>query len=103
MHNCPCTGEVCVLVIKNELHFPSIGNDLILHFIKRVGIVAINDVPKIHCEDPMVDDHIVSFDKSDLQIPLQLNGVFSCFNTRVPTERELHECEKTFLAPDSSN
>ena len=27
---------------------------------------------------------------------------FSCFHARVPTERELHECRKSFLTPDSS-
>ena len=62
-----------------------------------------HDVPKIHYEDSAVDDHSVSFDHYELQIPLQLNGVFSCFHTKVHTERELHDCEKIFLTPDSSD
>ena len=69
----------------------------------KAGGATINDVPKIHCEDHIVNDHTVSFEHSNLRIPLQLNGVFSYFHTRVPTEIELHECEKLFLTPDSSN
>ena len=76
---------------------------LILPFIMRARGVIVNDVPKIHCKDPVVDNHYISFDNSDLKIPLQLNGVFSYFQTRVITERELHECEKVFLIPDSSD
>ena len=67
----------------------------------RDGSAIVDDEPKIHCEDHMVENYNVSFDQSDLRIPLRLNGVFSFFHTRVPTETELHECEKLFLAPDS--
>ena len=69
----------------------------------RAGCFIVNDVPKIHCEDPEVDNHCVSFDDSDLRIPLQFNGVFSYFHTRVPTESELHECAKVFLTPELSD
>ena len=61
------------------------------------GGVVINDSLKIHCEDPIVDEHSISFDQSDLRIPLRLNVVFSNFCTRVRTEIEPHECEKFFL------
>ena len=60
-------------------------HNLNLPFIMRAGGVTINDVPKIPCEDSIVDDHSVLFDQSDLWIPLQLNGAFSFFHTRVPT------------------
>ena len=76
---------------------------LIPTFKLRVSGVIVNDVPKTHCEDPAVDDHCVSFEHSVLCIPLQLNGEFSYFQTRLPNERELHECEKVFLTPDSSD
>ena len=89
-------------MVRNSIHVTSMDHNLIPHFIMRADGVIVNDVPKIHCEDPVVDDHCVSFDHSDLRIPLQLNGVFSYFRTRVPTEREIHECEKVFLTPDSS-
>ena len=99
-HDCPYSGEFYVLVVRNALHVPSMDHNLIPPFMMRAGGIAVNDVPKIHCEDPSVDNHCVSFDISDLWISLQLNSLFSCFHTRVPTERELTECEKVFLTPD---
>ena len=77
-------------MVKNNLHVPSTDYNLIPPFIMRSGGVVVNDVLMIQCEDPAVDDHCVSFVDSDLRIPLQLNGVFSYFHTRVPTERELN-------------
>ena len=102
-YDCPCTGEVCILFVMNALHVPSMECNLIAPFIMRSGSVIVNDVPKIHCEGPTVDNNCVSFDHSDMRITLQLNGVFSCFHTRVPNERELHVCEKAFITPDSSD
>ena len=101
-HDCLHSGIVCVLVVRNALRIPSMDHDLIPPFMMRAGGIAANDVPKIHCEDPVVDNHCVSFDASDLRIPLQLNGAFSCFRARVPTEREVNECEIVFLTLDSS-
>ena len=71
------------IVVRNGLHVPSIDHNLITPFIMRAGGIIVNDVPKIHCEDPTVDNHCVSFDHSDLWIPLQLNGVFSYFHSRM--------------------
>ena len=86
-YDCPYSGIVYVLVVRNALHVPSMDHNLIPPFIMRAGGVIVNDIPKIHCECPEVDDHFISFDHSDLRILLQLNGVFSYFHTRVPTER----------------
>ena len=69
----------------------------------RVVVFIINEFLKTHCEDPIIEDYCILFDQSDLQTPLQLNGLFSCFCTRVLTERELYECEKLFLTLDSSD
>ena len=69
-HECRCTGEVCVLVIRNVLHVPSMEHNLILLFIMRAGSVEMNDVPNIHYEHLTVDDHSVSFEHSDLRIHL---------------------------------
>ena len=80
-------------MIKNTLHAPSTDRDLAPHFTMRDGGITINYVPKIHCEDPIVDDFSISFKCSDLWIPLKLNGALSDFHTRAPTDRELHECE----------
>ena len=87
-------------MIRNVLHAPSICHKLTPPFIMRAGNFAINDVPKIQCKDLIVNYHSVSFEKYDLMISLQLNGVFYCFYTIVTAERELHKCEKLFLITD---
>ena len=74
--DCPYTGEVFVLLMRNALHVPSMEHNLAWPFMMRSGIVINNNVPKIHCEDPIVDEHSVSFDQSDMRILLRLNSVF---------------------------
>ena len=101
--DCLCAGEVYVLVIINSLHVPSICHNLIPPFIMRAGGIIINGVPKTRCKDLIFDNHSVSFDQSNMWIPLRLNGELSHFQTKVPTKIELHECEKLFLNPDSSD
>ena len=81
------SGITYVLVVRNSLHVLSMNHDLIPSFITSAGGVLVYDIPKIHCEDPVVDNHCMSFDNYDLRIPLQLNGVFSYFHARVSTER----------------
>ena len=100
---CPYTGEVYILVIKNLLQAPSIDYELMPLLIMRARGVAINDVPKMYYEDPIVNDHRIYFEHFDMWIIFQLNGVFVCFNTRVLTEREINECEKLFLNLDYSD
>ena len=75
-YDCPYSGIVYVLVVRNSLHVPSMDYNLIPPFIMRAGGVIVNNVPKIHCEDPAVDSHCISFDASDLRIQFQINGVF---------------------------
>ena len=85
------------------LYVPSADHNPIPTVIKRSGSVTINDFPKINCDDPIVDDHSVSFENYDLCVHFQLNGVFSCFHMREPAERELNECDNIFLITDSSD
>ena len=77
--DCPFIGKVNVLVLRNALHVPSVDHNLIPPFTMRAGGITINDSLKIHCEDPIVDDHCVLFDQSHLRTPLQLNVMFSSF------------------------
>ena len=43
----------------------------------------VNEVAKIHCHgvDPTDEHHLIYFDDIQLQIPLQLRGIVSCFPT----------------------
>ena len=101
-YDCPYTRETYILIVRNALHIPSMENNLIPPFIMRQGGVVVNDVPKFQCKDPSVEDHTISFDTCDLRIPMQLKGTFSYFHTRTPMPEELHDRDKVFITPDSS-
>ena len=99
-YDCQYTGQTIILIARNALHIRTMKNNLIPPFIMRAGGVIVNDKPKIHCDNPTVQDHSLSFHDSDVRIPLQLHGIFSYFHTRSPNEKELYECEKVFISPD---
>ena len=64
-YDCPYAGEVCVLLLRNELHVPSMDHNLIPPFIMRTGSVIINDVLNIHYEDPAVDNNCIRICRSE--------------------------------------
>ena len=72
-------------MFMNALDDPLMENNLIQTFIMMYCGAIVNDYPKIHYENPAVNDHSVSFDQFDLLIPLQLNGVFSSSSRIRPT------------------
>ena len=102
VYESPFTGEAFVLLIRNALHIPSMNINLVPPFIMRAGGVIVNDTPKIHCNEPTIDDHCLSFANHDLRIPMQLWGTFSYFHSRMPTAEELDGCDKIFITPDST-
>ena len=55
--------------------------NLIHPFIVREACVVINDKPKMHVSDTLLDDHAIIFVKDNMRIPLKLNGIFSYFET----------------------
>ena len=63
----------------------------------REGGVIVNDIPKVHCESPSIEYHCYSFKDIDLRIPLQLNGVFSYFNSRKPLPNERYDEDKVCI------
>ena len=56
--------------------------------VREMG-VTMNDVPKIHKEDPTVDDHAITFMETGFRIPLSLWGIFSYFPTSKPAHDDL--------------
>ena len=52
----------------NAINVPSIDYKRTPHFIMRSGSVTIIGIPKIHYDNPAVDDHILSFEHFDLQL-----------------------------------
>ena len=102
-YDCPHTHLTYILVARNALYMPKLERNLIPPFIMRAGGVEVNEKAKIHCDDPTIDDHCIIFKESELRIPLQLKGIFSYFPSRQPTIDELHNCDKVFITPDSSD
>ena len=81
-------------------------HNLVPPFIVRAGGAKVSDIAKIHCVDPTIDNHCIIFGEGreiDLRITLKLHGTFSYFDTRVPTEEELFDCDKYFITPDASD
>ena len=71
--------------------------------VREMG-VTVNDVPKIHKEDPTVDDHMITFMETGFRIPLSLWGIFSYFPTSKPTHDDLlNPTEVYILSPATWN
>ena len=56
-YDCPHSVETCLLVARNALCVPSMDHNLVPPFILREAGLILNDKPKIHYEDPSVEDH----------------------------------------------
>ena len=69
----------------------------------RAGGVIVKYIPKIHCNNTTPSDHCILFENNDLKIPLKLSGTFSYFYSQPPHVKDLQECDKVFITPDSDN
>ena len=100
----PYNRKSYILVLWNALYVPSMDNSLIPPFMLRKMEVTVNDVPKIHKEDPTVDDHVITFIETRFRIPLSLWGIFSYFPTSKPTHDDLlNPTEVYILSPATWN
>ena len=102
-YDCPYSDKTFILVAKNVLYVKSLDHHLIPPFIMRESGVTVNDIPKIHIKEPSNEDHSIIIEDFDLHIPLQLDGIFSYFETRSPTDDEISHCDKILITPDSSS
>lgn len=100
-YDCPYSNTTFILVIRNALYIPSMHHNLLPPFILREAGIQCNDVPKIHVDNPTIDDHSIYFPDINFRIPLQLWGIFSFFHTRAPTSDEITSCDKILITPDS--
>jgi hypothetical protein len=48
-------------------------------------------------QDLTGNDHAIVFPDESLHIPLQLNGIFSYFYTRMPMSQEIDKCTKIII------
>ena len=93
----PYNGKSYVLALQNALHVPSMDNNLIPPFMLREMGVTVNDIPKIHKEDPTVDPHAIIFAETGFRIPLSLWGIFSYFLISKPTHDDLLNPNEVYI------
>ena len=93
----PYNGKSYILVLLNALYVLSMDNNLIPPFKLREMGVTMNDVPKIHKEDPTVDDHPITFVEMGFRISLSLWGIFSFFATSKPTHDDLLNPNEVYI------
>jgi hypothetical protein len=74
-------GKSYIMLITSALHVPSMEHNLITPFMMREAGIQVNDTLKIQVESPSESDHAITFQETDLRIPLSLYGVFSFFPT----------------------
>ena len=89
-------GKEYVLVFRNSLYFPSMNHNLVPPFIMREKGIEVNDVPKIHLDDPSENDHSIYLRKYDVRIPLKIRGTFSYFNSYKPSDELLSDTEEIY-------
>ena len=66
-------------------------------FILLETEIILDNMSKIHAEDPGIEDHLIYFNETGFRIPLLLWGTFSYFPTSKPFEVFLNSCDKIYL------
>ena len=85
-YDCPSSEGIYMLVVSNYLCVTTMYINLIPSFVLIEAGFILNDMPKIHCEDPSVEEHSLFDLKTGLRITFTLNVTFSMFETRSLTE-----------------
>jgi hypothetical protein len=102
-YDCPHTHKTWLLIVRNVLYVESMDKNLVPPFILREGGLIVNDKPKIQCDNPTVNDHTIQDPNTGLFIELNLDGVFSYFNTRRPTHDDLINAEAVVITPEGTS
>ena len=98
----PFDGQSYILVIRNALQVPSMLNNLLPPFMMREAGIKVNDVPKIHVDNPTGDDHAIIFQETGFKIPLALWGTFSYFPSTKPTHQMLSSPPDIYILTPSN-
>ena len=88
-YDCPKTGKAYVLVINEALYFgDKMNHSLLCPNQLRANGIRVDDCPRQFDE---TSSHSIYVPEHDLTLPLELRGVISGVNTRLPTEAELED------------
>ena len=88
-YDCLLTHRTYILCFPQSLYVPDLNDNLLCVFQLRCNGITVNDVPLqfIPADKRSPTDHSIITDS--LIIPLHVDKVNSCFNTRVPTDFEI--------------
>ena len=96
-YDCQYTGKSYILVIRNALHVPAMKHNLLPPFILREAGIVVQETPKIHVDEPTINDHLLLFPETGFRIPMSLWGVFTYFPTSKPTTMMMQESDEVYL------
>ena len=102
-YDCPYKCKTYLLLMRNVLHIPELPLNLLPPLIMREAGILVDECPKFQSPNPSIKNHSMFMTEADLRIHFDLNGIFSSFETRKPTEVELEICDKIFITPDSAS
>ena len=85
-YDCPHSGRTFLLLSRNALFVESMYHNLVPPFIVREAGLEVDKLAKIHSETATKQHHLIYSKECDLRIALQLQGIFSVFNTRCLNE-----------------
>ena len=98
------TSKTYLLVARNALHIPTNSHNLVPPFLMREAGLLVDEEPKCQAPQPTIENHSIFDEGTGLRIHLKLNGIFSYFPTRAPTDAEVEnweDYEVIWLTPDS--
>jgi hypothetical protein len=94
----PETGKTVLLIAHQSIFSLILNHNLMSSMQMRLHDVVVNVTPKFQCLEPTELSHTISvrgdYVEEVLLIPLELNGVVSCFTTFKPSQEEFDTCER---------
>jgi len=97
----PRTGETYILIFGQALYLgDKLQHMLICPNQARHNGVIIDDIPR-HLSHDNSSTHSIYFPDSDVRIPLQLKGIISNIDTRLPSQHEINNCKWLIMTVDN--
>jgi hypothetical protein len=101
----PQSGQTVLLIVNQSISSPSLNHNLPSTMQMRLHDVIVNETPKFQSLNPTKLSHSMSVRGDNVEdvlvIPLELHGVFSCFQTFKSTQLEFETCDRYELTYES--
>jgi hypothetical protein len=103
----PETGKTVLFIVHQSIFNPGFNHNFLSTMQMRLHDMVVNEAPNFQCLQPNELSHTIGVRGDDmdevLMIPLELNGVVSCFLTFKPSQEEFDTCDRyefTFESPE---